>query len=172
MSVQAKLKTNLGDMEVELFEDQAPNTVANFMHLSQSGFYKGVSFHRVIKDFMIQTGCPEGVGTGGPGYVIEDEFVDDLKHDVPGVLSMANRGPGTGGSQFFITLVPTPWLDGRHTIFGKLVAGEEVLNEIGNVRTEMGDRPKEPILISEIELSRDGSPIEGELPEPEKSMEA
>ena len=118
MSLTAVFTTARGPIRVQLFADKAPVTVANFVNLARRGFYDGLGFHRVIADFMIQGGCPKGTGTGGPGYRFEDECRADLRHDRPGVLSMANAGPGTNGSQFFITQVPTPWLDGRHTVFG------------------------------------------------------
>ena len=118
MSLTAVFTTARGPIRVQLFADKAPVTVANFVNLARRGFYDGLGFHRVIADFMIQGGCPKGTGTGGPGYRFEDECRADLRHDKPGVLSMANAGPGTNGSQFFITHVPTPWLDGRHTVFG------------------------------------------------------
>ncbi len=119
------LKTNKGEISLKLFNDETPITVANFINLIQRGFYKGLQFHRVIDDFMIQGGCPSGNGMGGPGYQFSDEFNDNLKHDKPGVLSMANAGPGTNGSQFFITHVPTPWLDGNHTVFGEVVSDDD-----------------------------------------------
>ena len=117
-SIQAVMKTSKGDIRLDLFPDQAPVTVANFVNLARRGFYDGLKFHRVISDFMIQGGCPQGTGTGGPGYRFEDEFDPSLRHDRSGLLSMANAGPGTNGSQFFITHVPTPWLDDNHSIFG------------------------------------------------------
>ncbi len=117
----ATIDTNKGTIRLELFADKTPKTVANFEKLTGDGFYDGLTFHRVIDDFMIQGGCPQGTGTGGPGYKFEDEFDPTLKHDSPGVLSMANSGPNTNGSQFFITHVPTPWLDGKHTVFGKVL---------------------------------------------------
>jgi len=145
----AIIKTTKGDIEIKLYADLVPNTVNNFVKLVKEGFYDGVYFHRVIPDFMIQTGDPQAkgtpgkdfvyapdgsslpiAGTGGPGYKFADEFNDQLKHDQPGVLSMANSGPNTNGSQFFITHVPTPWLDGKHTIFGQVVKGQEVVNNI------------------------------------------
>jgi peptidyl-prolyl cis-trans isomerase B (cyclophilin B) len=127
----ATLKTNKGDIRIELFEDKVPKTVANFEKLINEGFYDGLKFHRVIADFMVQTGCPNGTGTGGPGYKFADEFHKDLKHDGPGVLSMANAGPNTNGSQFFITHVATPWLDGKHSVFGKVLGdGQKVVNAI------------------------------------------
>jgi peptidyl-prolyl cis-trans isomerase B (cyclophilin B) len=117
----ATITTNRGDIRLELFADKTPKTVANFEKLVQDGFYDGLKFHRVIEDFMIQTGCPKGTGTGGPGYTFEDEFHPELKHDKPGILSMANAGPNTNGSQFFITHVPTPWLDRKHSVFGRVL---------------------------------------------------
>jgi peptidyl-prolyl cis-trans isomerase B (cyclophilin B) len=121
----ATFQTSKGPIHVRLFDGKAPLTVANFVNLARRGFYDGLNFHRVIADFMIQGGCPSGTGTGGPGYRFEDECRADLKHDAPGKLSMANAGPGTNGSQFFITHVPTPWLDGKHTIFGEVVAADD-----------------------------------------------
>lgn len=129
-NLKAKFETSKGTIEVELFPDQTPLTVANFANLVNRGFYDGLKFHRVIADFMIQGGCPLGTGTGGPGYRFEDEFVPALRHTGPGILSMANAGPGTNGSQFFITHVATPWLDDHHTVFGKVLSGQEVVNAI------------------------------------------
>jgi len=130
--LKATIKTNKGTIKINLFAEQTPVTVANFVNLVQRGYYNGLSFHRVINDFMVQGGCPSGTGTGGPGYNFEDEFVPELKHDRPGILSMANAGPGTNGSQFFITHVPTPWLDGKHTVFGAIESDEdqEIVNKI------------------------------------------
>ena len=125
MSVTATFHTARGPIQVALHADKAPLTVANFVNLVRRKYYDGLNFHRVIADFMIQGGCPEGSGRGGPGYRFEDEVATGLKHDTPGVLSMANAGPGTNGSQFFITHVPTPWLDGRHTVFGKVLGAED-----------------------------------------------
>jgi len=147
----ATLKTTMGAVTIELFADEAPITVNNFEKLSKSGFYNGLTFHRVIEGFMIQGGCPAGDGTGGPGYVIKDEFVAGLKHSTQGMLSMANAGPNTGGSQFFITLAPTPWLDGKHTIFGKVIKGMDVVQS-GRVQTNNLDRPLEEVKISSIEI--------------------
>ncbi len=132
MSIKATIKTNKGDININLYADKAPVTVANFVNLVKNGFYNDLSFHRVIPDFMIQGGCPIGTGTGGPGYKFEDEFDASLKHDKPGVLSMANAGPGTNGSQFFVTHVATPWLDGKHTVFGAVEsdADQAVVNAI------------------------------------------
>jgi len=127
----ATMTTNKGVIRIELFDDKTPKTVANFEKLAGENFYDGLSFHRVIDDFMVQGGCPQGTGTGGPGYQFEDEFHAELKHDVPGVLSMANSGPHTNGSQFFITHIPTPWLDGKHSVFGKVLDdGQEIVNVI------------------------------------------
>ncbi|MDA8406190.1 MAG: peptidylprolyl isomerase [Deltaproteobacteria bacterium] len=139
------IKTNKGEINLNLYDDLAPVTVANFVNLAKRGFYNGLKFHRVIEDFMIQGGCPFGTGTGGPGYKFQDEFVTALKHDKPGVLSMANSGPNTNGSQFFITHVPTPWLDGKHSVFGKVVGpkDQDVVNSISK-----GDEI-ETILIEE-----------------------
>ena len=125
MSLVAKIDTSKGTINVDLYPEQTPVTVANFVNLAQRGFYDGLNFHRVIDDFMIQGGCPQGTGTGGPGYKFEDEFVPSLRHDAPGKLSMANAGPGTNGSQFFITHVPTPWLDDAHTIFGAVQGDDD-----------------------------------------------
>jgi peptidyl-prolyl cis-trans isomerase B (cyclophilin B) len=126
------IKTNKGDIHIKLFPDLTPITVANFVNLAQRGFYNGLKFHRVIEDFMIQGGCPLGTGTGGPGYKFKDEFDATLKHDKPGILSMANSGPNTNGSQFFITHVPTSWLDGKHSVFGEVMSPEDqhVVNSI------------------------------------------
>ena len=126
----ATIKTNRGTIRLELFADKVPNTVKNFEDLTNKGFYNGLKFHRVIPDFMIQTGCPQGTGTGGPGYKFADEFHKDLRHTGPGILSMANAGPNTNGSQFFITHVATPWLDGKHSVFGKVLTGQDVVNAI------------------------------------------
>ena len=125
-----QIKTDRGNITIEMFEDEAPNTVANMISLIQKGYYNGLNFHRVIPDFMIQGGCPHGTGTGGPGYDFDDECTPDRRHDSAGVLSMANAGPGTNGSQFFITHGPTPHLDGKHTVFGKVTEGQEVVDEI------------------------------------------
>ena len=126
------ITTNKGDINLRLFADKTPLTVANFVNLAQRGYYNDLSFHRVLADFMIQGGCPHGSGTGGPGYTFADEFDAELRHDKPGILSMANAGPGTNGSQFFITHVPTPWLDNNHTVFGEVMsdADQDVVNSI------------------------------------------
>ena len=148
----AVIKTNYGTMEIELFEERAPATTKNFIDLAEKGFYDGVIFHRVIADFMIQGGDPDGLGTGGLGYMIPDEFHPELKHDRSGILSMANAGPNTGGSQFFITLVPTPWLDGRHSVFGQTVSGEDVLQTIGKVQTDRNDRPLSEVVMEKVTI--------------------
>ena len=145
--------TNMGKFKIELFEDKAPITTQNFIKLVNDKFYNGLIFHRVIPNFMIQGGCPEGTGRGGPGYTIKDEFHPDLKHDSKGILSMANAGPNTGGSQFFITVAPTPWLDGHHSVFGKVVEGMEVVESISKVQTGRNDRPLEDVIINSIVLS-------------------
>jgi peptidyl-prolyl cis-trans isomerase B (cyclophilin B) len=126
----ATIETSRGTIRVQLFADKTPKTVKNFEDLAAKGFYNGLKFHRVIPDFMVQTGCPQGTGTGGPGYKFADEFHPDLRHSGPGILSMANSGPGTNGSQFFITHVATPWLDGKHSVFGKVLAGQEIVDAI------------------------------------------
>ncbi len=126
----ATIQTNRGTIRIRLHADQAPRTVANFEKLAGKRFYDGLKFHRVIADFMIQGGCPEGTGRGGPGYTFADEFHPELKHSGPGVLSMANAGPNTNGSQFFITHVATPWLDGKHSVFGQVIEGQDVVNKI------------------------------------------
>ena len=126
----ATIKTNKGTIRLELHADKTPKTVANFEKLVAKGFYNGLKFHRVIADFMIQTGCPEGTGRGGPGYRFADEFHPSLKHDGPGILSMANAGPNTNGSQFFITHIATPHLNGKHSVFGRVIEGQDVVNAI------------------------------------------
>lgn len=150
MSIQAIIETSKGTIRVSLLPEKTPVTVANFVNLAQRGYYDGLNFHRVIDDFMIQGGCPHGTGTGGPGYKFEDEFDVDLRHSSPGRLSMANAGPGTNGSQFFITHVPTPWLDDAHTIFGEVVSDDDqtVVNAIAQ-----GDT------ITSIVIEGDVSPL-------------
>ncbi len=151
MSV-ATLHTNAGPITVELFDDDAPKTVENFRKLSEDGFYDGLAFHRVIKDFMVQGGCPEGTGTGGPGYTFEDEFNDHKI--VRGALAMANAGPNTNGSQFFIvTTAEAPWLDGKHTVFGEVTDGMDAVDAIEATPTGAGDRPVEPQVVERVELS-------------------
>lgn len=146
----ATLKTDQGEMVFDLFTAQAPRTVNNFVFLAREGYYDGVIFHRVIDDFMAQTGDPTGTGRGGPGYQFGDEFHPDLRHDAPGILSMANAGPNTNGSQFFITHVATPWLDGKHTVFGKLREGEDVLMSIPARDPAVSDAPVVKMLTIEI----------------------
>ena len=149
---KATMHTSQGPIELELFDEQAPNTVRNFQDLTRDGFYDGLIFHRVIEDFMIQGGCPEGTGTGGPGYTFEDEFNDNKV--VRGALAMANAGPNTNGSQFFIvTTEAAPWLDGKHTVFGQVTGGMETVDAIEGVEKGPGDRPVEPQVIERIELS-------------------
>lgn len=154
MSENRKIKftTNKGVFVAEMFEDKAPLTTKNFIELVEKGFYDGIIFHRVIDDFMIQGGDPTGSGMGGPGYKIKDEFGEGLKHDDEGILSMANAGPNTGGSQFFITLAPTPWLNGHHAIFGKVVEGMDVVRLIGVVPTDFRDRPREAVTMEKVEV--------------------
>ena len=149
---QATLHTNHGPVVVELFDEDAPKTVENLLKLSSDGFYDGLSFHRVIKDFMIQGGCPLGTGTGGPGYQFEDE--PNEHRIVRGALAMANSGPNTNGSQFFIvTTNEAPWLDGKHTVFGEVTDGMEAVDAIEGLPTGAGDRPREPAVIERVELS-------------------
>lgn len=154
MSENRKIKftTNKGVFVAEMFEDKAPLTAKNFIDLTEKGFYNGLIFHRVIEDFMIQGGDPTGTGMGGPGYTIKDEFGEGLQHDDEGILSMANAGPNTGGSQFFITLAPTPWLDGHHAIFGRIVEGMDVVRLIGAAVTDFRDRPKQPVIMEKVEV--------------------
>lgn len=164
----ALFETNRGNFKVKLLADKAPKTVENFVGLAEGTkewtdpktgkqvkkpFYDGLTFHRVIKDFMIQGGCPLGTGTGGPGYRFEDEFPAGApKHDKPGMLSMANAGPNTNGSQFFVTTVATPWLDGRHTVFGEVVEGMDVVHAIENTKTGPMDRPAEAVVINSVKI--------------------
>lgn len=149
---KTKFTTNKGVFVAEMFEDKAPLTTKNFIELVEKGFYDGIIFHRVIDGFMIQGGDPTGTGMGGPGYKIKDEFGEGLKHDDEGILSMANAGPNTGGSQFFITLAPTPWLNGHHAIFGKVVEGMDVVRLIGVVPTDFRDRPREAVTMEKVEV--------------------
>ena len=144
--------TNKGVFVAQMFEEKAPQTTKNFIELTEKGFYDGIIFHRVIDGFMIQGGDPTGTGRGGPGYRIKDEFGEGLAHDSEGILSMANAGPNTGGSQFFITLAPTPWLNGHHAVFGKIVKGMDVVREIGSVATNFQDRPLVPVVMEKVEV--------------------
>lgn len=158
----AVFTTNAGEFEIELYAKECPETVWNFVNLAEgrqetkkSGpYYDGLVFHRVIENFMIQGGCPEGSGRGGPGYKFQDEFVKTLRHNEAGILSMANAGPGTNGSQFFITLVPTPHLDGKHTVFGKVTKGMDIVSKIGRTPTGNGDRPVKDIVIEKLTILR------------------
>ena len=147
------IETNLGTIEAELYEDAAPKTVANFIDLATHGYYDDVIFHRVIDNFMIQGGDPDGTGMGGPGYTIPCEFGEGLAHSEPGMFSMANAGPNTGRSQFFITLAATPWLDGKHAIFGKVSSGLEVVQAIGQVQTGASDRPVEDVVMEKVTVT-------------------
>jgi cyclophilin family peptidyl-prolyl cis-trans isomerase len=148
------LKTNKGPIKIEFMPKTAPNHVANFLYLTELKFFDGLTFHRVISSFMAQGGCPLGNGTGSPGYRFNGEFAPGVKHDRPGLLSMANAGPGTDGSQFFITFVPTPWLDGKHTIFGKVVEGEDTLKALEACGSRTG-RTSEPLIIESATISTD-----------------
>jgi peptidyl-prolyl cis-trans isomerase A (cyclophilin A) len=165
----ATLRTSMGDMVIELFEDKAPKTVANFADLASGSkewtdpktrervkrpLYNGTIFHRVIPGFMIQGGDPLGNGTGGPGYRFDDEFNPDLKHSKPNILSMANAGPNTNGSQFFITQKATPWLDGKHSVFGEVIKGQNVVDAIANVPRDFRDRPLKDVVLQEVIISR------------------
>lgn len=158
----AVFETNLGNFEAELYAKECPETVWNFINLAEGrqetdregNFYDGLAFHRVIEGFVIQGGCPQGTGTGGPGYQFADEFDSALRHDSEGILSMANAGPGTNGSQFFITLAPTPHLDDRHSVFGKVITGLDVVNKIGSVKTGPGDKPQEPVIMTRVHIKR------------------
>ena len=157
--MEAHINTNKGIIKLNLFYDEAPLTVSNFVNLSKKGYYDNLSFHRVINDFMIQGGCPQGTGTGGPGYQFEDEFHPNRKHDKPGVLSMANSGPGTNGSQFFITHIETPWLDNNHTVFGEIQDDSDQSNvnqivqgdSITNIKI-VGDLPEDSEINKKLEL--------------------
>jgi len=153
--VNAVMRTSKGDIKLRLFADKAPLTVANFVNLAKKGYYDGLNFHRVIPDFMIQGGCPHGTGTGGPGYRFEDECATGLSHDAPGKLSMANAGPGTNGSQFFITHIKTPWLDGKHTVFGEVLGADDqaVVNAIaiGDILESIELEGEEAILAAQAE---------------------
>jgi cyclophilin family peptidyl-prolyl cis-trans isomerase len=158
----AVFETTLGNFEAELYAGECPETVWNFINLAEGrqetdrkgNFYDGLSFHRVIKGFMIQGGCPLGTGTGGPGYRFKDEFHPALIHNGEGILSMANAGPGTNGSQFFITLAPTPHLNNRHTVFGKIISGMDVVRKIGSVQTGPMDRPVTPVVMNKVTIRR------------------
>jgi cyclophilin family peptidyl-prolyl cis-trans isomerase len=148
--------TNVGTFRAELFRGRAPVTAENFITLAEKGFYDGLIFHRVIDGFMIQGGCPDGTGRSGPGYTIDDEFHPELRHDSEGILSMANAGPNTGGSQFFVTLAPTDWLDDRHAVFGRVVEGMSVVREIGKRPTSRGNRPADDVVMETVSVDRGG----------------
>jgi peptidyl-prolyl cis-trans isomerase A (cyclophilin A) len=171
-TLTATLRTNRGPVVIRLYPDHAPKTVSNFVELAegtrewtnpvtrqkgQTRLYDGTIFHRVIPDFMIQGGDPLGTGTGGPGYKFGDEFHPDLSFNRPYLLAMANAGPGTNGSQFFITTAPTPWLNNKHTIFGEVIDGSNVVDEISRVQTGRNDRPVQDVVIESVEIGRDGS---------------
>jgi cyclophilin family peptidyl-prolyl cis-trans isomerase len=147
-----EFNTNKGNFKIELYVDKAPVTTGNFIKLVDDGFYNGLIFHRVIPNFMVQCGCPHGTGRGGPGYTIRDEFHPDLKHDSKGMLSMANAGPNTGGSQFFITVAETPWLDGKHSIFGKVIEGMTVVDSISKVEKDRNDKPLQNVVVNSIKI--------------------
>ncbi|MGL5254590.1 MAG: peptidylprolyl isomerase [Brevinema sp.] len=149
----ALIKTTMGDVQIELFVDKAPLTASNFITLAKKGYFNGIIFHRVIPDFMVQTGDPTGTGTGGPGYNIKDEFNLTLKHSKPGVLSMANAGPNTGGSQFFITVAATPWLDNKHAIFGQVIKGMDVVNKISVTPRNAQDRPRTEVKMTSVTVT-------------------
>ena len=149
-----EITSTLGLIAVELFPKEAPDTVANFLKLVEKGYYNGVLFHRVIPGFMVQTGDPTGTGRGGPGWTILDEFSPKLKHGKAGILSMANAGPDTGGSQFFITLGATPHLDNRHAIFGQVIEGQDIVVKIGASPRDSGDRPKTPLKMEKVALAQ------------------
>ena len=148
----ATIQTNMGTMKFQLELERAPLTSQNFIDLANEGFYDGLIFHRVIDDFMIQGGDPDGDGTGGPGYTIKDEFHPELTHSSLGIMSMANSGPNSGGSQFFITLVPTPWLNGKHAVFGRIIEGQDVLQSIGSVQTNDRDKPLEDVVMESVTI--------------------
>ena len=150
---KAAIETAKGNIVIELYQDKAPKTVENFVTLAKKGFYNGILFHRVIPGFMIQTGDPTGTGMGGPGYTFKDEFSPELKHTGPGIVSMANAGPNTNGSQFFITLAATPWLDGKHSVFGKVVEGQAVVEAIGSAPRDASDRPLQEISMKRVTIS-------------------
>ena len=165
----AILETSQGNIVCRLFEKEAPQTVANFIGLAEGTkeftdpktgkktkrpFFDGLAFHRVIPSFMIQGGCPLGTGTGGPGYRFADEFHPSLRHDRPGKLSMANSGPGTNGSQFFVTVAATPWLDNRHTIFGEVIEGQDIATKISEVPRDSSDRPRTPVVLEHVRIER------------------
>ena len=158
----AVFETNMGTFEVELYAKECPETVWNFINLAEGrqetekggNYYDGLTFHRVIKGFVIQGGCPQGTGTGGPGYKFKDEFDSSLSHDREGMLSMANAGPGTNGSQFFVTLAPTPHLDSKHSVFGKVIKGIDIVRKIESCKTGGGDRPVDDVVMEKVTIQR------------------
>src|SRR5438445_13622604 len=157
--VYASFDTTEGKFKIKLFLAEAPQTVNNFVSLAEGAktgkpFFDGTVFHRVIPDFMIQGGDPEGTGRGGPGYTFADEFDPTLKHGKPGLLSMANRGPNTNGSQFFVTVAATPWLDNKHTIFGEVVEGQDIANKISTLPRDSSDRPRQPVVMQKVRIER------------------
>ncbi|MBI2416367.1 MAG: peptidylprolyl isomerase [Ignavibacteriales bacterium] len=156
--VKAIMETSMGNIEIELFEKDVPKTVQNFVGLSEKGYYNGIIFHRIIDEFMIQGGDPTGTGRGGEsiyGKKFDDEFQPHLRHNAAGILSMANAGPGTNGSQFFITLIPTPWLDNKHSVFGKVIGGIDVLSAIGKVKTHKpSDKPVVDVVIKKVTIQK------------------
>ncbi len=145
-----RIETTLGDIEAELFSKDTPKTAGNFVTLAKKGYYDGIVFHRVIPNFMVQTGDPTGTGRGGPGYTFADEFSPKLRHDKAGIFSMANSGPNTNGSQFFITVAPTAWLDGKHSVFGHVTAGMDVVAAISQVARDAGDKPRVPVAMKKV----------------------
>ncbi len=149
-TIAIRIETTLGDIDAELYPDEVPKTVQNFVDLAQKGFYNGIIFHRVIPNFMIQTGDPTGSGRGGPGYNFADEFSPQLKHDKSGVLSMANSGPNTNGSQFFITDAPTPWLDKKHSVFGRVIKGHDIVKKIATAPRDSGDKPVATVSMKKV----------------------
>lgn len=154
----SKINTSMGNIDIELFPNEVPKTVENFVGLAEKGYYDGIIFHRIIDNFMIQGGDPTGTGSGGESFFgdsFEDEFSDELRHDQPGILSMANAGPNTNGSQFFITLTATPWLDGKHSVFGKVINGLDIVKSIGKVATSKPfDKPLKNVVINKVEIAK------------------
>jgi len=150
---KAIIETNKGSITIELYEDKTPITAGNFIDLVGRGFYNGLKFHRVIDNFMVQTGCPQGTGTGGPGYKFADEIHAENRHAV-GTIAMANSGPNTNGSQLFITVAPTPWLDNKHTIFGEVVEGQDVANKISTLPRDRNDRPNTAVTLNHVKIER------------------
>lgn len=152
MGTKILIETNMGNIKVQLFDEKVPITAKNFKDLVEKKFYDNTIFHRVIKNFMLQGGDPKGNGMGGPGYTIKDEFHSSLKHNKKGLLSMANSGPDTGGSQFFITLVPTPWLDNKHAIFGEVIEGMDIVEKIGKTQTNANDKPLNDVVVKSMSV--------------------